>query len=635
MPRAQPRSRLIAIAAVAAVPILLFAAALAYRSVATERASLEERQWRASRDALAGVDAALSRELAALEALAALVSIEADGLEALRGDSAERLLRQHRWRAIHLVGEGGSEALAGARDLAGAPADLAPTGRPTATILPRDAEGVQPLLALAVPLPGDGAGRVLTALVDPAPLSELLERAAVPAGWTVAAIDGRFRIAARNRSPEAYVGTPITDSLRAEVERAQAGYFFSTNKEGDKVYTLFTRSPASGWTVAIGAPAAAVEQPLLLLRLSLLAAGGGTVLIAGLLAYLLVRNQERRQAAEARLLQLSAEAETERRLSEIARNFPGIIYRRVLHPDGTLSYPFVSSGVERLFRCTAEDLRQPRPLAELGDAIRYEQSEDARRAMLRSAETLAPYRVEGTVRDEAGRARWVRSMALPHRAGDGSVIWDGVILDVTEEKEADEQKRVLMAELDHRVRNTLALVQSLASATLPRDAAREAYFGRLKALAHAHTLLAEAGWKGASLARIVAVELAPYRAGGEAHRVVAHGPDVTLRPEAAQALVLVLHELATNAAKHGALSVPQGRLELSWAAEPGPQGPWLTLAWVESGGPSVSPPARQGFGQSLIAHSIRHSLGGETALDFCPEGLRCTIRLPLGRAGEA
>ncbi|MEK0082696.1 HWE histidine kinase domain-containing protein [Benzoatithermus flavus] len=623
----------------AAVPILLFAATLAYRSIAAERASLEEKQWRASRDSLAVVDTTLGRELAALEALAAFVAEEGGAPAAIRSGPADHLRGQHGWRGIALIEADASEVVAGVGDLGRAPgilAELTTIRQPTAAILPRDVADSLPPLVLAAPVPGSGEkGRVLVASLDSAVLSDLLERSAVPEGWTVAAIDGQFRIAGRNRNREIYVGTPITPSLRAEIERAQAGYFFSLNKEGDRVYTLFTRSPATGWTVAIGAPAAVVEQPLFLLRLSLLGAGGSTVLIAGLLAFFLVRNHERRQAAEVQLAALTAEAATERRLSEIAANLPGVIYRRVLHPDGTVSYPFVSGGVERLFHDSAEDLRRPRPLAELGDVVRYQQSADVGREMLRSAETLTPYEVEGTVLTKDGEVRWIRSMALPHRGEDGSVVWDGVILDITAEKEADEQKRVLMAELDHRVRNTLALVQALASATLPQGPERETYFGRLKALAHAHTLLAETRWKGASLARIVATELAPYggRATGPPRTVIA-GPDVMLRPEAAQALVLVLHELVTNAAKHGALSAPQGRVELSWTTEPGPKGSWLTLVWIESGGPKVEPPTRQGFGRMLIVHSIRHSLGGETTLDFRPEGLRCAIRLPLGCTAE-
>jgi two-component sensor histidine kinase len=636
LPLGRPRPRLLAIAAVAVVPILLFAGTLAYRSIVAARASLEEDQWRASRDALAAIDRVLGREFAALEALAAFFGPEEVGLDPIRNGPADRLRREHGWSGIGIVAGDRSETLAGAGELLRAPAvleALAAGARPEAVILPREASGPLPPLALAVPVPGGGGRRSLVATLDPARLDRLLEEATLPAGWTAAAIDTRFKIAARNRSPEMFVGTPITSSLRVEIERAGAGYFFSTNKEGDRVYTLFTRSPVTGWTVAIGAPAALVERPLLFMRLSLLTAGGGTILIAGLLAFLLVRNQERRQAAEARLLALSAEAATERRLSEIARNFPGVIYRRVLHPDGTVSYPYVSGGAGEIFRKAAEALRRPRPLAELGDVIRFERSGDAGEAMLRSAKALAPYKLEGSVRTAAGELRWVRSMALPHRDADGAVVWDGVILDVTEEKAADEQKRVLMAELDHRVRNTLALVQSLASATLPRDAAREAYFGRLKALAHAHTLLAEAGWKGASLARIATLELAPY-AGDAPSRVLARGPEVTLKPEAAQALVLVLHELAVNAAKHGSLSVPAGRVELSWTIEPGADAPTLVLLWRESDGPPVEAPARQGFGRMLIVHSTRHTLGGDTALEFPREGVRCTIRLPLGRAAS-
>ena len=227
-------------------------------------------------------------------------------------------------------------------------------------------------------------------------------------------------------------------------------------------------------------------------------------------------------------------------------------------------------------------------------------------------------------------------MAVPRRrAGDGAVVWDGVILDVTDEKRADEQRDMLMAELDHRVRNVLAVVQGLASLTLPRDdEATATYRGRLRALAHAHGLLAETRWVGAGLRRLVEAELAPYRdADG---RLGLAGEEVVLEPAAAQALVLAVHELATNAAKHGALSRPGGRVDVAWtttgagaAEEEG--GRRLNLVWTETGGPAVAAPERQGFGHLLIERNVRHSLGGRVGLDFRPEGLRCEIEFPLGR----
>jgi two-component sensor histidine kinase len=145
-------------------------------------------------------------------------------------------------------------------------------------------------------------------------------------------------------------------------------------------------------------------------------------------------------------------------------------------------------------------------------------------------------------------------------------------------------------------------------------------------MARGHNLLARGGWERASLAEIVREMLAPY-ADAEGERVVASGPDVRLAPVAATTLVMVLHELATNAAKHGALSTAAGRVALDWRCDGGA----VELRWAESAGPPVQVPARRGFGSTLIEQGIASGLGGETQFDFAPAGLVCTMRLPLSQ----
>src|SRR5690606_16108767 len=150
--------------------------------------------------------------------------------------------------------------------------------------------------------------------------------------------------------------------------------------------------------------------------------------------------------------------------------------------------------------------------------------------------------------------------------------------------------------------------------------------GRLAALAHTHSLLAQSRWEGARLADIVDVELAPYR-DSDGARVSVRGDDVLLDPKSAQALALVVHELTTNAVKFGALSIPTGRVEVTWSvARSGPE-PHLTFEWIERGGPRVEPPDKRGFGSLLIERSLEYELGGEVDLHYRPEGVRCQIEL--------
>jgi diguanylate cyclase len=197
-----------------------------------------------------------------------------------------------------------------------------------------------------------------------------------------------------------------------------------------------------------------------------------------------------------------------------------------------------------------------------------------------------------------------------------------VTRDITERKRAEEHQRLLMAELDHRVRNTLAAVQSMARHTLEGERV-DAFLGRLAAFAQTHTLLAQGRWRGARLRALVGAALEAYDG-----RVHLDGPDVLLQPRATQALGMVLHELATNAAKYGAWSIPEGRVAVRWRVRAGDPRR-LVVEWTEHGGPAVKPPSRRGFGTRLVEWSLVHELDGSAELDFGPEGLCCAIELPL------
>jgi PAS domain S-box-containing protein len=211
-----------------------------------------------------------------------------------------------------------------------------------------------------------------------------------------------------------------------------------------------------------------------------------------------------------------------------------------------------------------------------------------------------------------------------------------MLVDLTRQKRdqaalAEEARRlkVLLDELNHRVKNTLATVQSLASQTF-RDGSvpaevREAFEGRLQALSRTHTQLSRGGWEAAELCALLEDLFRPYRLGGE-ERIRMRGTPVRLPAQTALILAMVLHELAANAAKYGALSRPEGRLDVSWSVDLGGR---LGIAWTERGGPPVSAPARRGFGSRLLEHGIKRQLQGSADIDFAPAGVRCTIALPL------
>jgi PAS domain S-box-containing protein len=245
---------------------------------------------------------------------------------------------------------------------------------------------------------------------------------------------------------------------------------------------------------------------------------------------------------------------------------------------------------------------------------------------------------EFTVRHRDGR--WFPAYVTdsPLRDAEGNIVGIvGVSMDISSYKEADAHKRLLLDELNHRVKNTLAVVYSIANQTLRTagdDPARfvKTFLERLQALSNAHDLLMQETWQGAWLSEIVANCLKPYQDAAE-HRMDVNGEDVLLPPNKSVALALGLHELATNAAKYGALSNGSGRISIAWRlVEDSPK--TLSLTWTESGGPAVVAPSTKGFGSHLLEKGLAQELDGQVTMDYRPEGLRMELTF-LADAGNA
>lgn len=205
----------------------------------------------------------------------------------------------------------------------------------------------------------------------------------------------------------------------------------------------------------------------------------------------------------------------------------------------------------------------------------------------------------------------------------------GVVLDITRRKRLEEQQVLVTRELHHRVKNTLATVQALVSSTARYTRTigefETAVRNRIASLAKTHTLLIENAWGGADLRKILLAELSPFD-DDAGRRVRLEGPDVHLPSEMALALSMAAHELTTNAAKHGSLSLPTGRVEVTWSLETSESAePRLTLAWAEHDGPLVEAPSRQGFGAVLLQRVLGRQLGGEVGTSYAPEGIRVRI----------
>jgi two-component sensor histidine kinase len=255
------------------------------------------------------------------------------------------------------------------------------------------------------------------------------------------------------------------------------------------------------------------------------------------------------------------------------------------------------------------------------------------RAFVEAFEARRQFHAEMRVRDKNGRVRWLRCDGVPRLDDAGSFLgYTGCNVDITDVKLAQERQSLLINELNHRVKNTLATVQSVAMQTLRHavtpEQAREDFEARLIALSRAHDVLTRENWDGANLNEIVKQAIEPYRR-KEENRFVVKGSAVRLPPRMALALAMALQELATNAVKYGALSNDTGRVEITWALDRKDAMPRVRLRWCETGGPPVKRPTRQGFGSRLIERSLARDLSGGVSLDFVPEGLVCTIDAPV------
>jgi two-component sensor histidine kinase len=251
-------------------------------------------------------------------------------------------------------------------------------------------------------------------------------------------------------------------------------------------------------------------------------------------------------------------------------------------------------------------------------------------------------------------SEYAENPVITSRGEERIIAWHNVVLrdrsgrivstlssgeDITERKAAEERQIQMMRELDHRVKNNLAAVLSIAEQTVngadSLDTFAEAFTGRVRSMAIAHEMLAHSKWEGADLHDMLERVLAPYRPDDE-QRLTCLGPAIMLPAPVTQSLCMVTHELITNAVKYGALSSPEGRVIIEWDRErPGQEREQLRLTWIERGGPPAPRPTRRGFGTTLIEQMIAYQLHGHARLTFEKAGVTCTMIVPLDASSPA
>lgn len=300
---------------------------------------------------------------------------------------------------------------------------------------------------------------------------------------------------------------------------------------------------------------------------------------------------------------------------------------KVIGLDGTLE--FMSEGGQRVMEVEDFEAIRGCPWMQFWEGASKAEAE----AALAAARAGHSYRFQGQADTAAGNPRYWDVQVSPIIAADGkpeAIL--SVSRDITQMHAGEERYRLLAGELNHRIKNLLAMVsgivnQSLRGSDEPLDMVKRRLSDRLQALAAAQDVLMMASRHGADLKQLVEVVLSPHRSG---ERIVADGPSVTLSSKCALALALALHELGTNAVKYGALSQEGGHVDLSWRN----QGGEFHFRWQESGGPPVTPPQRRGFGSQMIEKVLGNYLGGTAKIDFAPAGIVLSLDAPTAALAE-
>ena len=666
--RAWPAAaHLILFALIFSVPLLLLLGALLLRSAAMERQEVEQRTLEKVYDLVSEIDRDIDRQLTLLQALATSPALAAEDWPAFY-EQAKASLKGKAY--IIVIDSAGHQMVntyvpyAQAPTLTGDPDTLARIQATRAAVVSDLFTSLvvkANVYNISIPILRDGQLRFVLSLgLTLEKLHELLTSRSLPPQSTAVIWDGKGIILARSDDGERRIGTAVSPRLRAQPAMTVS----SASVDGEDVLAAVGRLSHANWGVAVTFPAAVVERQVL----DSLWLWGATIVVVAVLvvalAFLFGRELTKPLAAATAAAGALGRGEpfeiADSRLSEA--NAVNAALRRA-RDDLEKSTAALRDSEEQM-RTAAEaaqfgahqydvasdrtrrslQFRQILGVDESAAVSTFEaglafvHDDDRERTRLRKQQILdgpeERYEIEYRIRRPDGQVRWVmdRGQVMREPGSGKAVKVVGVVLDITDLKAAEQRQRLLFDELNHRVKNTLSIVQSLAQQTLrtrpdPQDFAR-AFEDRLQSLARAHDLLTHETWLGALLQEIVAVALSPFV--GEGRSIDIAGDPVMIPASTTITLSLMLHELATNAAKYGALSKPDGRLAIHWTVSDAESAATVDLIWQEKGGPAVAPPQRQGFGSRLLAASALQ-LGAQFELDYATTGLRCRLRFTVAR----
>jgi PAS domain S-box-containing protein len=650
------------------IPALIFSGLMILRSASIERAAMEDDVNGVART----VSAALDRELAAMTTtLTALASSPALTEGDLKAFYSQAMAARDVSGIDFLLTSRNDKLLLTTRipwgeDVpAESPVDtkeVIQTGAPEVSNLYRgELPGGVPTFLISVPVKrGNKTLFVLSASIPSTRILEIFQLEALEPGWVAVVTDRTGAVVARSPEPQAKAGSvPVR---REGAKETQPGLWRSTDSDGESVLRAATYSRRSGWLVSTSVPELIANRPIVRswALVATLAVSFG--LLSALLAFLFGRR-------------ISDPVKTlARRAAELGRNVTiAPITSSILEVrevgEALVEASKTREQIEQSLRESEDRLRVSLSSAETGawdwdlttgvltwdarmrelwglsldDPVSFDVFASALNPLDRDATFAAversqdpaigaeydvEYRVKG-VRD--GVERWVAAKGRAQFADGKPMRMSGTARDITEKKRWEEHTQLLMREVTHRSKNLLAVIQAMARQT--KLASRDVndfevrFSGRLQALAASHDLLVQRDWHGVALPELVRSQLAHYL-DQHATQITIEGPGLIVTPEAAQNIGLAVHELSTNAAKYGALSVPEGRVAVHWSQFVNDGVNRLQVSWLETGGPKVIPPSRKGFGQLVTEQLTARALQGTAQLQFAPAGVSWKLDIP-------
>lgn len=627
-----------------------------------QKVSVEGMLRQTVQSSISAVDRELARQIGALETLGISAQLDTGNMTVFRQEAQRLLGTQKDWLTVRLSDGKTRQEIVNLNVPADVPVRFAPdpdsfaivlrTGRPYIGGIRHElgAEKV-PYVLLRVPVIRDGIIKyTLSASVESDAFVRVMRLQGMPGQWSGTILDSDLKIIATTLPPAATEDGSTPDdtapsSLLKGMETAPNRFFYATGPDGTPTYMAFGRSSLAGWTIMVGAPAEAVELPV---RRSLIVTTGGGIgamMMALSLGVVLARTIGRRQEAERRLVALQAQRTLERRLADIAANFPGAIYQLILSPEGQLSTGYMSGGADMLFDGPALTDRHAGDGHTFMDFLSDDDRARWRQVLLSAVPSPEPYRLEWHVARD-GRERWVRSTARVRREENGTVVWDGVALDITDLKEAEKrlanslaEKETLLREIHHRVKNNLQVIWSLiqleASQTKDAQARRrlEMTSRRITVLGRIHEQL----YRAENFDRIdLAAHLEELcRSIGDLH----HGTDdvrieVETQPlscdiDTAIPIGLMANELISNSLKHG---FPDGRAGVIRVAIGRVQPDGDVLLQVRDTGvgmPKDAVGSAKGTGMRILT-ALAKQIGAEVAFERLG-GTSVTVRIAGAR----